>query len=209
MDYNCAKQVAYSIKKTAKKTLLSKTMSTYISRYMTKICAKHVAKSGWVLMSQWLYLDILDSDGCDNAPESEVQLDRKLNDFSSKFWTLMGVTMPKGLTILLDRKLNDYTSNFWSLMGGRGIDWVKDHTSIFWTLRRVLIDYISIFWTLMRVLIDETSIFWTLMGVTMPQTLTVSRVERSNSRNVFSMSMSGLHPIRIFKNIVSYMKQKT
>jgi hypothetical protein len=85
---------------------------------------------------------------------------------------------------------------------------LNEYSCIFWTLIGVWPNPSKLTVTLDRKLNDYTSIFWTLMGVTIPQTLTVSRVERSNRRNVFSMSMSGLHPIRILKKLVSYMKQK-
>ncbi len=44
MDYNCAKQAAYSIKKTTKKALLSQSMSTWKAEWLTTNCAKQVAK---------------------------------------------------------------------------------------------------------------------------------------------------------------------
>jgi hypothetical protein len=60
----------------------------------------------------WLYLDILDSDGCDNALEDDVSLDRKLKDYSSKL--LMGGEV--GIDLV-----NDCSSIFWSLMGERWV----------------------------------------------------------------------------------------
>ncbi len=44
MDYNCTKQIAYSIKKTTKKAFLSKSMSTYNAGRQTTNFAKQVAE---------------------------------------------------------------------------------------------------------------------------------------------------------------------
>jgi hypothetical protein len=146
--------------------LLDRKLKDYFLNFRTQM--------GGYWLSQWIYLDIPDSDGGDNVPEGDISMDRNL-----EIW----MTIPRNSAVWWV----GYWLSEWLYLdildsGGRmwGIDW----------------------WN------GCTSIFWTLMGVTMPQTLTVSRVERSNSRNVFSMSMSGLHPIRIFKNLISNMIQK-
>jgi hypothetical protein len=97
---------AYSIKKTTKKALFSNSMFTYKQKDKLQIVPSNATLNEY---SSWCV-----------EPQEAVRLDRKLNDYTSIFWTLMGVSMPQRLTVLLDRKLNDYSSNFWSLMGGGG-----------------------------------------------------------------------------------------